>query len=219
MNSDLFKFLYDLERNNNREWFAENKKRYDDIKKSVEEFVTELIKNIDSFDPGLGTINPAKSIYRIYRDTRFSLNKDPYKTNIGSNIVPDEYRKSWDYPGYYLHLQNNGSFISMGIYMPSSPVIKRIRHEIEDDFTTFSKIVKKLDNNFASIIREEDSLKRIPAGFDKNSPAADYLKLKNIYVFKNFTNEEVMENDFLDKITLLFKESYELKQWLVKAIE
>ena len=219
MNKDLFKFLTDLEVNNNREWFAENKKQYESVRKSVVDFLGTLIDNINAFDPSIGPLDPSKSLYRIYRDTRFSLNKDPYKNNFGSIIVPEEYRRSWEYPGYYLHLQNNGSFVSMGIYMPSSATVKNIRCAIDEDFENFLEIVKPLEKTFSSIIREEDSLKRVPTGYDKDNPAADYLKLKNFYVFRTFSNKEVMEKDFMDKITGLFKESFDFKKWLIKAIE
>jgi uncharacterized protein (TIGR02453 family) len=219
MNNEIFKFLADLEENNNREWFTQNKPRYEGVKKDIEDFVAKLILNINSFDPDIGTPNPSKTLFRIYRDTRFSSNKCPYKTNIGSLIIPEEYRREWDYPGYYLHLQNNENFISLGVYMPSAPVLKRIRCAIDEDFEVFTEILAKLENSFGGLSREEDSLKRVPAGFDKNSPAAEYLKLKNFYLLKGFSNEEVLEKTFLQKITSLFKESFELKQWFLQIIK
>jgi uncharacterized protein (TIGR02453 family) len=218
MNKEIFEFLSDLERNNNREWFAQNKKRYEDAKKTLERFVTELILNINSFDMSINIKDASKTFFRIYRDTRFSLNKDPYKINFGSVIVPDEYRHSCEYPAYYLHIQNNDNFVSMGIYMPSPQVLKQLRHAIDEDFYSFSEILKKLESSFGRLSHEEDSLKRVPQGFDKNSPASEYLKLKNFYVFKEFSNEEVLQKDFLEKITALYKESYELKEWFAKVL-
>lgn len=134
-------------------------------------------------------------------------------------IVPNEYKRSWDYPGYYFHLQNDGSFISMGIYMPEAPVLKQLRYAIDEDFEVFSEIVKRLENDFGGLSREEDSLKRVPTGFAKDSPAAEYLKLKNIYVYKEFSNKEVMGKGFLEKITALYHRSFELKQWLAEAMK
>jgi uncharacterized protein (TIGR02453 family) len=218
MNKEIFEFLSDLERNNNREWFALNKKRYEEAKKTFERFVTKLIMNINSFDPDISIKDASKTVYRIYRDTRFSPDKTPYKINFGSVIIPDEYRRSYEYPAYYLHLQNNDCFISMGIYMPDAQVLKRLRHAIDEDFDVFYGTVKRLESSFGGLLREEDSLKRVPQGFDKNSPAAEYLKLKNFYVFRGFSNEEALEKDFLDRITFLYKASYELKKWFVKAV-
>jgi uncharacterized protein (TIGR02453 family) len=107
----------------------------------------------------------------------------------------------------------------MGIYMPGPQVLKQVRSAIDEDFDTFSETAAKLENSFGGMLHgAEDSLKRVPPGFDKNSPAAEYLKLKNFYVYKEFSNEEVLQNDFLDKITALYKDSYEMKEWLAKVI-
>jgi uncharacterized protein (TIGR02453 family) len=219
MNKEIFEFLSDLERNNNREWFVKNKKRYENAKKTLERFVTELIVNINSFDTSIDIKDASKTFFRIYRDTRFSSNKDPYKTNFGSIIVPESYRHSCEYPAYYLHLQNNDNFVSMGIYMPGPQVLKQVRSAIDEDFDTFSEIVKKLENSFGGLLHADDALKRVPQGFDKDSPAAEYLKLKNFYIYKEFSNDEVLKKDFLDKITALYKESYELKEWFAKAVK
>jgi uncharacterized protein (TIGR02453 family) len=218
MNKEIFEFLYDLERNNNREWFAQNKKRYEDAKKTLERFITELILNINSFDSSIDIKDASKTLFRIYRDTRFSLNKEPYKINFGSVIVPEKYRRLDEYPAYYLHLQNDANFVSMGIYMPTPQTLKQIRHAIDDDFDSFSDILAKLESSFGRLLREDDSLKRVPQGFDKDSPAAAYLKLKNFYVFKEFSNEEVLKKDFLEKITSLYRDSHELKKWFVNVI-
>jgi uncharacterized protein (TIGR02453 family) len=217
MNKEIFEFLYDLERNNNREWFAQNKKRYEDAKKTLERFITKLILNINSFDPSINIQDASKTLFRIYRDTRFSSNKEPYKINFGSVIVPEEYRRLGDYPAYYLHLQNDANFVSMGVYMPTPQALKQIRCAIDEDFNSFSDILAKLESSFGKLLREDDALKRVPQGFDKDSPAAEYLKLKNFYVFKEFSNEEVLENDFLEKITSLYRNSYELKEWLSRT--
>jgi uncharacterized protein (TIGR02453 family) len=215
MSKEIFEFLSDLERNNNREWFAQNRQRYEAAKKAFERFITELILNINSFDPSIDIKDASKTVFRIYRDTRFSTNKEPYKTNFGSVIVPEGYRRSWEYPAYYLHLQNGNSFVSMGVYMPNAQALKQIRSAIDEDFELFAAILKKLESSFGGLLRTEDSLKRIPQGFDKNSPAAEYLKLKNFYVFREFSNGEVLQKDFIEKITSLYKDSYELKKWFV----
>jgi uncharacterized protein (TIGR02453 family) len=219
MNKQIFDFLSGLERNNNREWFAQNKQRYEEAKKTIERFVTKLILNINSFDSSIDIKDASKTFFRIYRDTRFSPNKDPYKINFGSIIVPEKYRRnSCGYPAYYLHLQNDQNFVSMGVYMPTPQVLKQLRSAMDEDFDSFSGIMAKLKSSFGDLSREEEPLKRVPTGFNKNSPAAEYLKLKNFYVFKEFPNAEVLQEDFLEKITLLYKASYELKEWFVKAI-
>ena len=219
MNGEIFKFLSALERNNNREWFAANRRSYDESKAAFTSFVASVIMNVAGFDPDIGAdrLEASKTLFRIYRDTRFAANKEPYKTNFGAIIVPEEYRRSWDYPGYYIHLQDENSFVSMGVYMPQSAPLNRIRRAMDEDFETFSDILKCLEPYFGDICRAEDSLKRVPTGFDKNSPAAEYLKLKNIYVYKSFTNAEVQSKDFSATVSDLFLKSYELKCWLMEA--
>jgi uncharacterized protein (TIGR02453 family) len=219
MNGEVFRFLSALEKNNDRDWFAANKRSYDESKNSFTAFIASVIMNVARFDPSIDIdrLEAKKTLFRIYRDTRFSMNKEPYKTNFGAIIVPEEYRRSWDYPGYYVHLQNDNSFVSMGVYMPQSAPLNRIRRAMDEDFDTFSGILKRLAPYFGDICRAEDSLRRVPAGFDKNSPAAEYLKLKNIYVYKSFTNAEVLSEDFLTTVSDLFLKSYELKCWLMEA--
>ncbi|MDR0559090.1 MAG: DUF2461 domain-containing protein [Prevotellaceae bacterium] len=219
VDSEVFEFLYELERNNNREWFSLNKSRFDKIRKNVTDFVAQLILNINAFDSSIGSLDARKTIFRIYRDTRFSKDKDPYKTNLGSVIVPEGYRKKWHYPAYYLHLQDNKSFISMGVYMPDSAPLKRIRCAIDENFETFKDILGKLESDFGTMLREEDMLKRVPAGFDKNSPAAEYLKLKNFYLYKPFSNGEVLQKNFIETITSLYEKCFPLKCWFTEATE
>jgi uncharacterized protein (DUF2461 family) len=89
---------------------------------------------------------------------------------------------------------------------------------MDEDFDSFSGILARLESSFGGLSREEDPLKRVPQGFDKDSPAAEYLKLKNFYVFKEFSNEEVLKKDFIEKITSLYKSSYELKKWFVANV-
>ena len=217
INSEVFNFLSELEINNNREWFAMNKKRFEDVKQNVTDFVGELIVKINEFDPSIGEQNANKTLFRIYRDTRFSHNKDPYKTNLGAVIVPVGYRSLWYYPAYYLHLQNGESFVSMGVYMPDSANLKKIRSTIDNNFEEFTAIMKRLEPDFGAMSRAEGALQRVPAGFSKDSPAAEYLKLKHFYVFKPFVNREVVKKDFIDKIVELFAKTYELKCWLIDA--
>ncbi|MDR2425102.1 MAG: DUF2461 domain-containing protein [Prevotellaceae bacterium] len=217
IDSKVFTFLSELEINNNREWFAQNKQRFEDVKQNVLEFVGNLIAKINAFDPSIGDLPANKTLFRIYRDTRFSSNKEPYKTNLGAVIVPVGYRSIWSYPAYYLHLKNNECFVSMGVYMPDSASLKKIRSAIDSDFEQFEAIMRRIEPDFGAMSREEGALQRVPAGFSKDSPAAEYLKLKHFYVFKPFSNRDVTKKDFLDKIAALFAQTYELKCWLIEA--
>jgi uncharacterized protein (TIGR02453 family) len=119
-------FLKDLEQNNNREWFNDNKKRYEESRDKVI-FLTELMINeIGKFDSQVRGLSPKECVFRIFRDVRFSKDKRPYKTNFGSFICKGG-RKSMN-PGYYFHIQPGNSFIGGGIYMPPAVPLKAIRN-------------------------------------------------------------------------------------------
>lgn len=212
-------FLKDLKRNNYREWFNENKNRYETAKDNVIANVAELLTEVNKFDPENGLPEPKRCLFRIYRDTRFSKNKDPYKANMGATF-DGEGTKSLR-AGYYLHVEPGASFVSCGSYMSLSPIVNAIRKAIYEDFERFDAIVsdrtfKKL---FTDLTRNEDALKRVPNGFDKESPAAEYLKLKHFYVFHSLTDEQLQSKTFVKDAAKILKATKPLKDWLNEVIE
>ena len=213
-------FLKELEKNNYREWFNENKRRYEAARENIAEVVAGLIKEINKFEPTLGYPEPKKCLFRIYRDVRFSKNKEPYKTNMGAIIGPEGNTKTLK-SGYYMHIQPGSSFVSCGVYMPFPQVIKAIRTAIDEDFETFSSIIsnKTFKSLFGDLMRDDDALQRVPQGFDKDSPAAEYLKLKHFYVFHPFTDKEMMSEDFVKNAAKIFKATKPLNDWLNAVIE
>lgn len=213
-------FLKDLKKNNYREWFNDNKQKYEAAKENIIEVVGELIKQINKFEPSLGYPEPKKCLFRIYRDVRFSKNKEPYKTNMGAILGPEGNTKTLK-SGYYMHIDPGSSFISCGVYMPFPAVTKAIRTAIAEDFDTFSAIIsnKAFKKQFADLHRDEDALQRVPTGFDKNSPAAEYLKLKHFYVMYTFTDSELTDAKFVQKAAEIFKVMKPLNDWLNAIIE
>ena len=148
ISSKTFDFLNKLNKNNNREWFTENKNLYTESQQNVVSFLDELIKEMSGFDEELAKIDSKKALFRIYRDTRFSKDKSPYKTNFGASLR-DGKRKS-EKEVYYLHMEPGKSFLAGGIYMPESSVLKEVRKEISlygDDFLKFSII--KISKTFS----------------------------------------------------------------------
>ena len=213
-------FLKELEKNNYREWFNENKPRYEAARENVIEVVGELIKEVNKFEPAMGYPEPKKCLFRIYRDVRFSKNKEPYKTNMGA-IVSGEGNTKMVKSSYYIHVQPGSSFVSCGVYMPYPPIIKAVRTAIDEDFDTFNAIVssKKFKTLFGDLARDEEALQRVPPGFDKNSPAAEYLKLKHFYVFHSFTDKEMMSADLVKTAAKILKAAKPLNDWLNAVIE
>lgn len=203
LSSKTFDFLKKLTQNNNREWFTENKGLYTDSQENVINFLEDLIKEMGGFDEELSKIDAKKSLFRIYRDTRFSKDKSPYKTNFGASLGMG---KGSQKGGYYLHLEPKKSFLAGGIYMPESSVLKEVRKEISLYGEDFLKILNQKDfkKHFPEL-DQDDKLKKVPQGFEKEDPMAEYLKLKNFIVVYNLKDEEVLDKNAVKNLAKIFK--------------
>lgn len=203
ISSETFDFLKKLNKNNNREWFNENKDLYTESQQNVVSFLDELIREMSAFDEELGKIDSKKSLSRIYRDTRFSKDKSPYKTNFGASLGMG---KGSQKGGYYLHLEPGKSFLAGGIYMPDSSVLKDVRKEISLYGDDFLKIINNRDfkKHFPEL-DQDDKLKIVPQGFEKEDPMAEYLKLKNFIVVYSLKDEEVLDKNAVKNMTKVFK--------------
>ncbi len=127
MNTQILQFLTELRENNYREWFQDNKKRYDALKDGFTEEVQQLINRIGLFDPEIIGLEAKDCLFRIYRDIRFSPDKTPYKTHFGAYIARGG--RSSERGGYYLHLEPGNSMLSGGVWMPPTPLLKKLRQE------------------------------------------------------------------------------------------
>jgi uncharacterized protein (TIGR02453 family) len=193
-------FLKDLAENNQREWFHKNKKRYDAAKKNVLEFTTEFLKAAIEIDPTLADLEPKKCIFRINRDVRFSKDKSPYKINMGISFNKGGKKKPT--AGYYLNIEPNGTFMGGGNYMVQPEELKKIREEIDYNFSEFQGIItdKAFTDYYGEIAVEEKlSLKRPPKGYDADNPAVAWLKWKSFTAFGNYTNQAVTSDDFMEE--------------------
>lgn len=199
----VFDFLKKLTLNNNREWFTENKNLYTEAQENIVLFLEDLIKEMSEFDPELEKIDVKKSLFRIYRDTRFSKDKTPYKTNFGASLGMG---KGSQKGGYYLHLEPGKSFIAGGIYMPESSVLKTLRKEISLYGQDFIKILNDKEfKKYFSELDQDDKLKKVPQGFEKEDPTAEYLKLKSFIVVYNLSDKEIQDKDAVKKLAEIFK--------------
>lgn len=207
------KFIEDLKKNNNREWFAENKPRYEQARADFEQLVAQIIQGINTFDPELGYLEPKKCIFRIYRDVRFSEDKSPYKNHFGAVFRARGLDKT---SGYYFHLDPDESFVSCGYYMLMPDQLKKVRRGIYNDFETFSSIIneKSFKEEFGDLYKDEDMLKRVPNGFDKDHPAAEYMKLKHFYVFKPLSYKQLLDKNLVSYVTSVYKQMYPLSEFL-----
>jgi len=186
-------FLKSLKKNNNRDWFNSNKDRFLEEQHAVEIFADALLAMLNTHDM-IETPSGKKSLYRIYRDTRFSNNKTPYKINwSGSFTRATKLRRG----SYYFHIQPGNSFIAGGFWGPVPQDLKRIRDDIAFDDAPLRKIIKSklFVSHFGALLGEQ--LKTTPKGFDVDDKAIDLLRYKQFLVKRNFTDKEVLSDSFL----------------------
>lgn len=199
---ETLKFLRDLQKNNNRDWFNDNKDLYTTAQADVLTFVENLIAETGKFDPEILKLDPKKTLFRIYRDTRFSKDKSPYKTNFGAALGMG---KGGQNGGYYLHMEPGKSFLAGGVYQPQPDVLKKIRKEISTFGDEFTKIVSHKDfKKYFGGLSEEAKLVKVPQGFEKDDPMAEFLKLKNFVVMYELKDEDLLA----DKATTNFAKIY-----------
>lgn len=217
---DVIDFLVKLGGNNNREWFEANKKEYKAAKAGFEDFVEQLIGGISSFDDSVRGLAAKDCVYRIYRDVRFSRNKDPYKTHMGAFVSPGG--RNGGNAGYYFHVEPaaggmiGGSILSAGIYMPDAAALKSIREDLLYNGQEFLAAVAKADG-FGLEMR--GSLKRVPAGFPAESPMAEYLKMKeDVSVYRHVGEGFLLAPGLLERTVAEFEKTYGLVNWLNRAV-
>lgn len=198
INKDVFLFLKKLHKNNNRDWFNDNKPEFKRLETEVKEAYKYLGELMNSHD----IIDKIK-VFRIYRDVRFSKNKLPYKTHFGGSY----HRKKPELRGgFYLHLEpNNKSFIATGFWEPNKEDLNRIRKEFEIDHEEIRDILA--DKTFNSVWGDftGESLKTAPRGFEKTHPAIDLIRRKQFIFTKTYTDKEVLNDNFLNHVNDAFK--------------
>jgi uncharacterized protein (TIGR02453 family) len=213
----ILKFLNNLEANNNREWFIENKGLYDTAKKEFEMFLNRVITGIQTFDDEIGSITAKDCIFRIYRDIRFSKDKTPYKTNFGGFISKGG-RKS-GYAGYYLHIEPSRSFLAGGSYMPPNDLLKKMRQEIYYNADEFKKIInsKNFVKTFGSL--EGEKLSRPPKDFPADFKDIELLKYKSYVVLHPVDDKTLLESNFIKTALEVFSRLKPLNHFLNRAVE
>lgn len=212
-------FLTDLQTNNNREWFNENKRSFQAAKQDFEALLGELIQSISKFDPGLIGLQPKDCVFRIYRDVRFSKNKEPYKTNFGASLTEGG-RKSTK-PGYYIHLKPGGeSFVAGGLYMPQGDRLKAVRQEIDYNQQEFEGILNdKTFKKYYKNLWDEDKLKTAPKGYSTDNPAIEWLRYKSYIVSHQFSDKDMMSKGFVNKAVKAYEALKTLNDFLNKAMD
>lgn len=216
---NILQFLKELKINNNREWFAENKKRYDLLKADFEQMCKDLIVEISKFDEDIKHVEVKDCVFRIYRDTRFSHDKTPYKTHFGVYIASAGGRKS-SRGGYYLHLDPDGCFVGLGVWSPEPTVLKAVRQSVYDNIDELNEIRNNPEfSKYFHKFFDEDKLKTVPQGFPKDFPDAEMLKLKHYLVDYRFDDAFLKSEHFVQKLAEVLKCGYPLNRFLNYTVD
>jgi len=214
---NAFQFLIDLKFNNNRPWFNANKECYLSAKNDFDAFVEELITLLKKQDKSIDVNSAKECVFRIYRDARFSKNKDPYKTNFGAFISKGG-RKS-PYAGYYIHFEPDNSFMGGGIYKPSPALLKDIRTQIFENSKEYKGILEQKDFKKQFPVLHGEKLKMAPKGFPKDFEEIDLLKNKHFVVSQGIENEVWFEGDPIKTILKSYKTQQKFNEFLNRAVE
>jgi len=211
-------FLKDLAANNNREWFLDNKDRYDKARENVIEFTGQLLTAMHKIDPGIDeALDPKKCVMRIYRDIRFSKNKTPYKNNFGVSLPTTGLR-----PGgaeYYLQIQPDNSFIGGGYWMPEAAHLKAIRQEIDYNAHDLRQIIN--DKEFIKLFgdfKQQEQLKSVPQGYSPDNENIDLLKLKSFVAWHKITDKDIIKKNAAEEIAEVCSHIYPLNVFLRNAL-
>ena len=214
------KFLKQLKKNNNKPWFDAHRAEYEAARIDYSNFIQLVIDALGKSDPSIAGMKAKDCIFRINRDIRFSKDKTPYKTAFGASIKTGG--KKSPYAGYYFHFEPGQSFAGGGMWMPEAPVLRNIRQEIDYNFDEFKTILKekKFKSVFGDLYKGDDlSLQTMPKGYEKDHPAAEYLKLKSFIAETRFDDEELTKAGLHKKTLAAFVAMQPLLSFINRSVE
>jgi uncharacterized protein (TIGR02453 family) len=214
-------YLKQLKKNNSKAWFDSHRVAYEAARIDFSNFIQLVIDDLQRTDPSITGLTSKDCLFRINRDIRFSNDKTPYKAHFGASIKR-EGRKS-GYAGYYFHLEPGGAtFAGGGLWLPEAGPLKNVRQEIDYNWDEFRSIITApaFKKTFGDLYKGEDiSLRTMPKGYEKDTPGADYLKLKCFIAEKKFSDEELVKADLHKKTVTAFKALHPLLCFINRALE
>ncbi|MCB2203299.1 DUF2461 domain-containing protein [bacterium] len=209
------RFLRDLKKNNDRDWFNANKPVYEqNVKEPMLQLLSTLAVRMKGLQPDI-ILEPKKAMYRIYRDVRFSKDKSPYKTWIAAAFTFNGYDRKHD-AAFYFHITPGEVGIGGGLYNPMGDRLKNLRAAIDSDADALRAIIgeKKFVKEFGGMIGDE--LQRVPQGYDREHPAADLLKKKQFLCWKEVPGSLIHEAEFLEELVRDFSAMSPFVRWLAE---
>lgn len=222
---ELIQFLRDLQRNNNREWFADNKSRYQDVQRKWNDFCEGLIGAIGKYDDEIARLTLKDCTYRIYRDTRFSHDKSPYKTHFGVFMAPGG-KKSM-HSGYYFHIGTGedpqlsypfSHMLAAGNYCYDPKAVKILREDISYGWESFrDDVLGKADSRFVPDM--EGALKRVPREYPADAPYADWMRMKAYGLNFKVDDEFVLQPNLIERVAEIFHTVKPFNDYVNRAVD
>ncbi len=206
--ADILDFLKLLSANNNREWFQKHKADYLEVQRKFEELLAVVISRIAVFDKSVAHLEPKDCTYRIYRDTRFSADKSPYKNHIGGYI--NARGKKSNHCGYYIHLEPGNCMLAGGSWCMPSEMLRAVRLSVYDNIDEYRSIVEDPVFRQYFPVVGETFLKTNPKGFPKDFPFPQYIRCKDFTISYRIEDSFYDDPDYLEKIAAAF---FQLKRF------
>ena len=216
----IISFLSELAGNNNKTWFDAHKADYLEAQSTFNNFAVKLLAGLGDFDESVRNLEVKDCTYRIYRDIRFSKDKTPYKTHMGTFIAPGG--KSSGKAGYYFHIEPEsarylgGHMICSGSYMPAPKSVKSVREEIFLNGDEFESTIKEA-NGFQ--LDFDRALKKVPTGYSPDFKYSRYLKLRDFILCKEVNDDYILDKSLLENVLKDFKMTYRFNVLVNKAID
>ncbi|NTS39562.1 DUF2461 domain-containing protein [Flavisolibacter sp. BT320] len=213
------RFLTELKKNNNKPWFDANRAQYEAARIDFSNFIQLVIDALQKSDTTISGLMARDCLFRINRDIRFSKDKTPYKANFGASIKRGG--RKLGFAGYYFHLEPGQSFAGGGLWMPEAPALKAVRQEIDYNGDEFSGIIedKAFQKIFGDLYKSSEvSLATMPKGYEKDHPAAPYLRLKSFIAEVRISDEELTKGSLHKKTLAAFEAIQPLLTFINRTI-
>ncbi len=209
---ESFAFLRELRENNNRDWFAANKQRYErEVRDPALRFISDFGPPLSRIAPRL-VADPRRSMFRIYRDTRFSRDKSPYKTHVGIHFFHEKAKAAASVPGFYLHVSPGESFAAAGIWHPDPSSLAKVRQSIASGSPEWKQIKR------SKLPIEGGSLKRAPRGYAADHPFVEDLKRTDFVTSIPLEDEDLCDPKFISQFGRACRKMTPLVRFVAQAL-
>lgn len=203
MRENIFAFLRNIAAHNDREWFKAHRAEYDEARAIFEDMAQTLINRISTFDPEVANVEVNNTLYRFYRDTRFSPDKSPYKRHFGTYI--NTMGKKSIHGGYYFHIEPDNSMAACGSYWLPSDALYAVRNSIVVEIDRFRSIVENPEFKSLYPTIGIEHLKTLPKGFPRDFPYPEYIRPKDYALCTTLTENDILADDWADTVAYRFK--------------